>query len=97
MKRSFLLLAAALVFACSNLSAQNKIELQANDTMMTILQKCSGQAIELRLKSGEKIAGKVEKLGDKLVYLSQLTGAEYFDAIVDVGDISAVIVRSKGK
>jgi hypothetical protein len=34
------------------------------------------------LKSGEKIDGKVEKVGDKLVYLSQLTAAEYYDAVV---------------
>jgi hypothetical protein len=48
------------------------------------------------LKSGEKIGGKVEKVGDKLVYLSQLTGAEYYDAVVDTAEVSAVVVR-RGK
>ena len=60
-----------------------------------ILQKNVGQVVELRMKSGEKIGGKVEKVGDKLVHLSQLTGAEFFDAAVDSTDIAAVIVRTK--
>ena len=41
------------------------------------------------------IGGKVEKVGDKLVHLSQLSGAEFYDAAVDLGAISAVIVRVK--
>lgn len=49
------------------------------------------------MKSGEKIGGKVEKVGDKLVHLSQLTGAEFFDAAVDTSDVAAVIVRTKSK
>ncbi|HZE12324.1 MAG TPA: hypothetical protein VE086_01070 [Chthoniobacterales bacterium] len=47
------------------------------------------------MKSGEKIAGKLEKVGDKLVHLSSLTGAEFYDAAVDAGDVSAVVVRTK--
>ena len=49
------------------------------------------------MKSGEKIGGKIDKTGDKLVYLSQVTGAEYFDAVVDMSDVAAVIVRAKAK
>ena len=49
------------------------------------------------MKSGEKIGGKVEKVGDKLVHLSQLSGTEFFDAAVDTSDVAAVIVRTKTK
>ena len=49
------------------------------------------------MKSGEKMGGKIEKMGDKLVHLSQLTGAEFFDAAVDTADVSAVIVRTKSR
>ena len=49
------------------------------------------------MKSGEKIGGKIEKVGDKLVHLAQLTGADFFDAAVDAADISAVMVRTKAK
>ena len=93
MKRFSLFTAVIVALVCSNLSAQTKIELQPSDTILSILQRNTGQTVELRLKSGEKIGGKVEKIADKLVYLSQLTGAEYYDAVVDTGDVSALVVR----
>lgn len=95
MKRYSLLGIMVLAFACINAFAQGKIDLQTSDTILGILQKNVGQVVELRMKSGEKIAGKLEKVGDKLVHLSQLTGAEFFDAAVDAGDVSAVVVRIK--
>ena len=95
MKRLSLLIALLFVFACGGLFAQGKIDLQTSDTIMGILQKNVGQVVELRMKSGEKIGGKLEKVGDKLVHLSQLTGAEFFDAAVDTADVAAVVVRTK--
>jgi hypothetical protein len=97
MKRSLFLTAVLFVFVCSDLFAQSKIDLQPSDTIISILQRNTGQTVELRMKSGEKIGGKVEKVGDKLVHLSQLTGAEFFDAAVDTADVAAVIVRTKSK
>jgi hypothetical protein len=97
MKRFSLVIALTLGLASSSLFAQGKIDLQASDTILSILQKNTGQTVELRMKSGEKIAGKVEKIGIKLVHLSQLTGAEFFDAVVDAEDVAAVIVRVKSK
>jgi hypothetical protein len=97
MKRSLLVIAVIFAFACPNLLAQSKIDLQPGDTIISILQRNSGQTVELRMKSGEKMGGKVEKVGDKLVHLSQLTGAEFFDAAVDTSDVAAVVVRTKSK
>lgn len=97
MKRSSLVIAFILTVACSNLLAQGKIDLQPSDTILSILQRNVGQVVELRMKSGEKIGGKVEKIGIKLVHLSQLTGAEFFDAAVDAEGVAAVIVRTKSK
>ena len=97
MKRSLLLIVVILAFACDGIFGQSKIDLQASDTILSILQKNIAQTVELRMKSGEKIAGKVEKVGDKLVHLSQLTGAEFFDAAVDTSHVAAVIVRTKSK
>src|SRR3979411_1431517 len=97
MKRSSLLIALILAVVCSDLLAESKIDLQPADTILSILQRNIGQMVELRMKSGEKIGGKVEKVGIKLVHISQLTGAEFFDAAVDASDVSAVIVRTKSK
>jgi hypothetical protein len=95
MKRLSFLIALMFVCACGGIFAQGKIDLQTSDTIIGILQKNIGQVVELRMKSGEKVGGKLEKVGDKLVHLSQLTGAEFFDAAVDTADVSAVVVRTK--
>jgi anti-sigma-K factor RskA len=97
MKCSSLLIAVILTLACGGLFAQGRIDLQASDTILGVLQKNTGQTVELRMKSGEKIGGKVEKIGDKLVHLSQLAGAEFFDAAINTDDVAAVIVRTKSK
>ena len=91
----FLTFLAILCFGCTNLLAQGKIDLQSSDTIHSILEKNIGGTVEFRLKSGEKMGGKVEKLGGKLVHLSQLTGMEFYDAAIDLDAVSAVIVRVK--
>ncbi len=82
---------------CSNLLAQEKATLQPNATVISLLQGSAGKSVELHLRSGEKMGGKIAQVTDNVVHLSNLTGAEYFDAFIDVKDISAVVVRVAGK
>ncbi|HEU5247522.1 MAG TPA: hypothetical protein VFU09_10570 [Candidatus Udaeobacter sp.] len=99
MKRYSLLLGIIIVAAltCSSLLGQEKAAIQPNATVLSILQANAGKAVELHLRSGEKIGGKVGQVTDNIVYLSHLTGAEFFDAFVDVKDISAVVIRVAGR
>jgi len=85
------------VVSYSSLLAQEKAALQPNATVLGILQSTAGKPVELHLRSGEKIAGKIAQVTDNIVHLSNLTGAEYFDAFVDVKDISAVVIRITGR
>ncbi len=89
-----LLLSATLALSAV---AQTPIDLQANDTMRTVLERQVGQNVDLRMKSGEKIGGKLQKVSDKLAHITQLTGAEFYDAVVDIDAIAAVAVRTKAK
>jgi hypothetical protein len=91
----FVIVVAAVT--CSNLLAQEKAALQPNATVISLLQGSAGKAVELHLRSGEKMGGKVAGVTENLVHLSNLTGAEFFDAFIDVKDISAVVVRVAGK
>lgn len=75
--------------------AEGKVDFQTSDTVKTVLDRQAGQKVELRLNSGEKIAGKVEKVGEKTVHLSGITGQEFFDAVVVLEEVSAVLVRTK--
>ena len=43
------------------------------------------------------MGGKVAQVTDNVVHLSNLAGAEYFDAFVDAKDISVVVVRVAGR
>jgi len=98
MKRYFLLLVVILAaVTCSSLFAQEKAALQPNATVVSLLQSSAGKSVELHLRSGEKMGGKIAQVTDNIVHLSNLTGAEYFDAFVDVKDISAVVVRVAGR
>ena len=98
MKRYSLLLAVIIAaIACSSVLGQEKASLQANASVLSILQGSAGKNVELHLRSGEKMGGKVAQVTDNIVHLSNLTGAEYFDAFVDVKDVSAVVIRVAGR
>ena len=98
MRRYSLLLGIIIVtVARSSLLAQERAALQPNATVLSILQGNARKAVELHLRSGEKVGGKVGQVTDNIVYLSHLTGAEFYDAFVDVKDISAVVVRAGGR
>lgn len=85
---------ALLILTMTTAIAQSPLGFQSSDTIATVLKRQVGQRVELRLKSGEKIGGKVESIGEKLVHLSAVTGMEYYEAAVVVEDVSAVLVRA---
>jgi hypothetical protein len=91
----FLILLTALI--CASSFAQDKASLQSNATIVSLLQSSTGKSVELHLRSGEKMGGKIAQITDNIVHLSNLTGAEYFDAFVDVKDVSAVVGRVAAK
>lgn len=95
--KQILLRILAIIVLTTTAFADGKVGFAADDTAASVLKRQAGQRVELRLKSGEKIAGKVEAVGDKAVHLSALTGQEFFDAVVLLDEISAVVIRTGGK
>jgi hypothetical protein len=94
--------------ACASSFAQDKTSLQANASVAGILQGSAGKSVELHLRSGEKMVGKVDQVTDSIVHLSNLMGGEHrrwtstpsqtdLDAFVDMKDVSAVVVRIAGR
>lgn len=77
--------------------ADGKVDFKVDDTTASLLKRQTGQRVEVRLKSGEKLSGKVEAVGEKAVHLSALAGQELFDAVVVLDDITAVLVRVSTK
>lgn len=93
MKKILLSFLTILALAAPGAFAQSKLALQPNDTVQSVLAQQVGKPVELRMKSGEKMGGKLEKVTDKLVHLSQLTGADFYDAAVEIESVAAVVVR----
>lgn len=89
------LIVALSLLALTASAQDSKLGFKENDTVSSVLTRQVGQTVELRLRNGEKMGGKVTKVGDKLVHLSQLTSQEFFEAAVSIDHIAAVVVRAK--
>ena len=86
---------AIVALASPNAFAQGKIDLHAADTVRSVLERQVGKTVEFRLKSGEKIAGKLEKVTDGMALLAQLTDADFYDAAVDLDSVAAIVLRAR--
>ena len=93
--KTLCLLSLAAAFTATAFA--DKLAFDPADTVASILKKQTGQKVELHTNSGEKFGGKVEAVGEKSVHLSGLNGQEFYDAVVMIEEISAVIVRTGGK
>src|SRR4029077_18711596 len=65
---------------CASSFAQDKASLQPNATVVSLLQGSAGKSVWLHLRSVEKMGGKISQVTDNIVHLSNLSGAEFFDA-----------------
>jgi hypothetical protein len=70
-----------------------KLEVKSTDTVRTLLERQIGKRISVVLTTGPELAGVVVSVGDKVVHLSELTGREFFDAVVNLEQVGAVIIR----
>lgn len=61
------------------------------------LKKKIGSKVTLRLTAGEELSGTVTQVGDNAVHLSALTGREFYDAVIRLDQVIAVIVRVRDK
>ncbi|MRR11801.1 hypothetical protein EG835_04890 [bacterium] len=77
---------------------EKKMVFEEQDSMATVLKRLEGKAVRLRLAgSGEEVLGKLQKVGKELAHLSDLSGREFFDAVVRIDQVSAVAVQVRGR
>jgi hypothetical protein len=68
----------------------------ANDSsLQTSLLQFKGKTIEIQLKSGQQLTGKVSEVGNHLILLKELRGKEYYDALIEIDDIAALIFKAR--
>jgi hypothetical protein len=79
--------------------AQEAGALDATRTLRDNLKQlqASGKPAELVLKNGKSYGGKLAAVGDHAVVVTEVTGREFFDALIVIDDIVAVEVRARGR
>lgn len=88
------LVAAALCLVTAHASAQG-ITPSPTDTIQSIAAAQKGKRVTLRLRSGQELTGVLRASTDRLVVLGELSGREFFDAVIPLEAVEAVIVRTK--
>ena len=70
-----------------------KLTVAKDDTIRAVLVKHEGHRVTVKLASGEELTGIVRSVGTEVLHLGELTGREFFDAVIDHDEIAAVVVR----
>ena len=56
-----------------------------------------GKRVAIRLDTGEEMEGIVTSVGDQLVHISKLSKRDFFDAVVRIEKIDAVIMKVRDR
>ncbi len=85
------------VFSPVLMAAEKGYELKAGAvSVKEVLIENTGKRVILRLESGENLEGTVSRVGDLVVHISKIATREYYDAVVRIDRISAVIFKVRG-
>lgn len=103
--RAFGLGTAALLLATASAAGQDpgagqekRPVFEEQDTMASVLKRLEGKVVRIRVAgSGDEIVGKLQKVGRELAHVSDLSGREFFDAVVRIDQVSAVAVQVRGR
>ena len=87
------LLGVVLLLGPVLVSAQDAaLEVNA-DAIKVNLDRQMGKRVRLRLLSGQDVEGTVIAVGTASVHVGRLAGMDFYDAVVRLDQIAAVIVR----
>jgi hypothetical protein len=92
---ALLLCAVSLAGAPSAPAQEAALEVNA-DAVKVNLERQVGKRVRLRLLSGQDVDGTVVAVGTAAVHLSRLAGMDFFDGVVRLDQIAAVIIRVRG-
>jgi hypothetical protein len=84
---------AVVALACPAFA--DPLSLGADATIEKLLTSHAGKVVTVKTGCSEELTGKVKTASAEVVHLTELTGKEYFDAVVATDSISAVIIRTR--
>ena len=89
---ALLLGAATLVEPTWTAAQDTPMEVNA-DAIKVNLERQVGKRVRLRLVSGQDVEGTVVAVGTAGVHIARLAGMDFYDGVVRLDQIAAVIVR----
>ena len=66
-------------------------------TIKDILSEQTGKRVIVQLETGENLEGTVATVGESVVYIAKVSGKDFYDAVVRIDRISAVLFKVRGK
>ena len=95
---AIVILAAAVHWPAGALHAQQeKLEVGDADTVKIVLERQMGKRVAVVLSTGQEMNGVVTKVTRDVLHLSELTGREFFDAVIPLDWINAVVIRVRSR
>jgi hypothetical protein len=93
----FLVVMSVMVslIATTAFSEENVFQFGKDNSLQTNLLQFKGKTIEIQLKTGGQLAGKLSEIGTQSILLKELRGKEYYDALIMIDDITAVIFKAR--
>lgn len=89
----FSALLATVVLAAP--AAAEPLAVGADATIEKILAAQVGKSVTVRTGCSEEMTGKVKSVSSELLHLSELSGKEFFDAVIATEDITSVVIRTR--
>jgi len=95
---AFVVVTCCLAFSGSIAIAEEpKYELKSPAvTIKDVLQENIGKRVIIRMETGENLEGTVTRVGEHVVHIAKLSGKDFYDAVVRIDKISAVIFKVRG-
>jgi hypothetical protein len=92
-------LCMTLSFFCSTrvVADEPVLGVEGNQPIRDNLKQRIGGRVLLRLVSGEEIGGTIVQVGEHAVHVSGLTGRDFYDAVIRLDQVGAVMVRVREK
>lgn len=75
--------------------AAQSFTVSQDDTIEKVLAAQKGKRVTVKVGPSDELTGVVKLVTPKVVHLSELAGREFFDAVVDLQHVVAVIVRTR--
>ena len=88
-------LVAAVIFMFAFAVQAQEVTISASDTVQSVLTAQKGKRVTVRLRSGQEFSGTVRDCNGKVAVIGAVTGREFFDFVVALEHVEAVMIRIK--